>query len=369
MLRILKIGAYLVISKIYKIVLRAFLKRKKIIFHAASQIRLSYAGAIPLSNKIAFGGRVKLYFLNEVFPEQKDEFNILYLVSSALSIYRKEWFKLCKKSGIKIVWNQNGVGYPAWVGNGFERVNAPMRQMLHQSDWVIYQSKFCKISADKYLGKFYGSSSIIYNCIDTSVFTPRATLLSLTPIRLLIMGSHEQSYRVIKAVEALSILHKRKLYATLTIAGRLAWPGAIKEVKKLIATLGLSQNVTILGPYFQKDAPSIYRNAHILLHLKYNDPCPMVVLEAMACGIPVVGSKSGGIPELLDEVGGIALEVPQSWERMYVPEPEAIADTVVHMVENLSNWSQKARNLAVNNFNKEDWIEQHKEIFNKLIIK
>lgn len=370
MLRFFKIRAYLylVISGIYKIMLRTFLKRKKIIFYASRQIRLNYAGAVPLSSDIAFGGRVKLSLLSEVFPEQNDEFNILYLVSSALSIYRREWFKVCKKSRIKIVWNQNGVGYPAWAGKDYEKVNAPMRQILHQSDWVIYQSEFCKISADKYLGKFNGYSSIIYNCIDTLVFTPRATLLSLNPIRLLIMGSHEQSYRVIKAIEVLSVLrNKRKINATLTIAGRLAWSGAIKEVKKLIATLGLSQYVTILGSYSQKDAPSIYRNVHILLHLKYNDPCPAVVLEAMACGIPVIGSKSGGVPELLGESGGIALDVPIGWEMIYTPEPKDVADTVVKVIENWQSWSQRVRQHAINNFNKEKWITQHKEIFNKLI--
>jgi glycosyltransferase involved in cell wall biosynthesis len=367
MLNFLKDTLYPVISEIYRFALKKILQRKKITLPLSMAIKLSYANSVPSLSKVAFGGRVKLYFLNELFPEQKNEFNILYIVSSVLPIYAQEWFRVCKKWGIKIVWNQNGVGYPAWAGAHYEKINKPRRDLMHRVDWVIYQSEFCKVSSDKYLGEFKGPCSILYNCVDTSFFTPSLIPLSLSPLQLLIMGSHQQSYRVIKAIETVAILRKLRIDARLNIAGRLAWYGAKREVKKKINLLNLSGYVTILGPYLQSEAPSIYRQAHILLHLKYNDPCPSVPIEAMACGIPVIGSKSGGVPELLMEAGGITLEVPQSWEKQYVPESEAIANTVIKIMDDWHNWSIKARKLAVDNLDKIGWIEKHKEIFSKLI--
>jgi len=80
-------------------------------------IALSYAGMLPQPGTIVHGGRVKLAHLGEIYPERKLEFNFLYLVSSALPPFAPEWVTACKKAGVKIVWNQNGVGYPAWAGD------------------------------------------------------------------------------------------------------------------------------------------------------------------------------------------------------------------------------------------------------------
>ena len=367
MLELLKNIIYSALSRIWRIMIKKYLWRKRIVLSPSTEIKLSYANTTPRLSKVVYGGRVKMRFLNELYPEQREEFNILYLVSSALPIYAQEWFKVCKKAGVKIVWNQNGVGYPAWAGKYYDRINKARRELIHMADWVIYQSEFCRISADKYLGQISQPYSIIYNCVDASFFAPRLSTPSLSPLRLLIMGSYQHSYGLIKAIEAVSLLRKMKIDAKLNIVGKFASRREKKEVLHKIIATGLSKHIIISGPYLQQQAPSIYQSAHILLYLIYKSSCPTVVIEAMACGVPVVASKSGGVPELLREIAGIALEVPQSWEKQYVPEPEAIADSVVRIISDWENWSVKARKLAVDNFDKAAWIEKHKEIFKLLI--
>ena len=51
-------------------------------------------------------------------------------------------------------------------------------------------------------------------------------------------------------------------------------------------------------------------------------------IEAMACGVPVIGSASGGMPELVSAGAGELLDVPESWEQNYWPAPTAMVDAV-----------------------------------------
>ncbi len=62
----------------------------------------------------------------------------------------------------------------------------------------------------------------------------------------------------------------------------------------------MQTHVSFLG--FVPDVPQRIRSWHALVHASTApDPCPNVVLEAMAAGVPVVGANGGGVPELLDE--------------------------------------------------------------------
>ena len=87
--------------------------------------------------------------------------------------------------------------------------------------------------------------------------------------------------------------------------------------------------VNFSGPYNQKQAPFIYRAADIYVTTKYLDPCPNAVLEAMACGLPVLYSASGGTPELVGETAGIGLPVPEDWNNIHVPSSQDISSGMI----------------------------------------
>jgi glycosyltransferase involved in cell wall biosynthesis len=66
-----------------------------------------------------------------------------------------------------------------------------------------------------------------------------------------------------------------------------------------IATLGVGSRIQFRG--FVSDVGKRMRKWDLCVHASTSpDPCPNVVLEAMAAGVPVVGSNGGGVPELLD---------------------------------------------------------------------
>ena len=331
-------------------------------------IHLSYAGqAEPDTDGLINGGRVKLWHLAQEYPEKKLHTNVLYLVSSAIPQHAEVLVRYLKGKGVKFVWNQNGVAYPAWDKDNYNLTNSRLASLLHMADYVVYQSEFCRQSADRYLGEAKVPSQVLHNPVDTERFIPSENLPSLDVWQLLVTGTHLQPDRVLLILKTLANLKNRGHDTKLVIAGRLAWPDGEKETLDAIKQHKLTGDVELTGSYTQGQAPDIYRAAHILFHIKYKDPCPTVPIEAMSCGVPVVGSLSGGMPELLSDEGGILLEVPDVWDKMCYPAPEEMVEAVIKIMGDLDSWRQKARQRAVSHFSKDFWLEQHRQIFNEVL--
>ena len=88
-------------------------------------IRVSYGNILSHGSDASVrGGRVKLTHLHEAFSESRGAFNLLYLVSSAQPPFVDELARWARGRGIKVVWNQDGVAYPAWAGREADGLNA-----------------------------------------------------------------------------------------------------------------------------------------------------------------------------------------------------------------------------------------------------
>lgn len=260
---------------------------------------------IPRLDEPSYGGMVKLQHMQTVFPNSPRCFNLLYMVSSMLPADWAQLLWLARRKGAKLVWNQNGVGYPGCYGSEWEWINKPMVKIIHEADYVFYQSHFCKLSADRFLGERRGRWEILYNAVDTNFFTPAPSNPDPRHLVLLLGGNQNEYYRLETAFQTVAILSHQQKDVRLLVAGMLNWimdtNEATRIAKRLIQKLNIADRVEFIGPYTQEKAPMILRRAHLLLHTKNNDNCPGLVIEAMACGLPVVYSHSGGVPEL---VGG-----------------------------------------------------------------
>jgi len=67
--------------------------------------------------------------------------------------------------------------------------------------------------------------------------------------------------------------------------------------ERLASRLGVSQRVLFLGP--RRDVQNCYFAADFLVHPTFYDPCSLVVLEGLACGLPVITTRYNGAHELL----------------------------------------------------------------------
>ena len=70
--------------------------------------------------------------------------------------------------------------------------------------------------------------------------------------------------------------------------------------------------------------------------LKYKDPCPNTVIEALSCGLPILYSASGGVPEIVGNGCGVALKVLDNWhEKKIVPKDEQIVNGMIKIYKNV----------------------------------
>ncbi len=303
------------------------------------------------------GGEIKLIHLRKAFPEALDEFNLIYLVSSALPPHAEELVDVAKRRGAKLVWNQNGVAYPGFYGDSYPWFNRRLAALRSRADYIVNQSEFSRISAERYLGASEVPSEVLFNPVDTSLFAPAPAPLPPGPWRILAAGTSHALYRTKSALETLRVLLSRGHDVRLAIAGEFRWSGAGSQVRD--ALRGLEEKVSILPPFRQAEAPAIYRNAHLLLHTKYNDPCPTVPIEAMACGLPVVGTRSGGMGELVSEACGVLVPVAQGWTRDVSGNPELLADAVERVMTARDIMAGEARARAEKVFDVHPWIARH----------
>ncbi len=334
-------------------------------------VRVSYGlRAMPTPGECTGGGIVKLLDLARLFPDCRTDANILYLVSSSLPPYAPALVREAKKAGANVILNQNGVAYPAWDGPAYDVTNRPLRKVLEQADHVFYQSAFCKLSADRYLGPAKNGCEILHNAVDTSIFHPRPVPRTSNSIMLLVAGSHCLFYRIESALKTLALLRAEGVEARLMIAGRFAWRPRADEAQRELDTaareLKVAPWVEVVGPYSQTEAVNLFQRADILLHTQVNDSCPRLVLEAMACGVPVVYSASGGTPELVGDAAGRGISTPLDWEHLRLPEATDLAKAVLAVMADHQAYAQGARKLAVTRFDVKPWCDRHRHVFSRL---
>jgi glycosyltransferase involved in cell wall biosynthesis len=332
-----------------------------------SEVAVSYGvEAMPNSSDVVYGGAVKFSLLDREFPNAPRDFNVLYLGSSSMPIDAPKLVRLARRRSARFVWNQNGVAYRGWYGGGWELVNRPRAALLHEADYVLYQSDFCKLAADRFYGARVNRYEVLHNPVDTVAFAPQSERIH-RPLTLLLGGSQYQRYRVERAIEALSLIRRERRNARLIVAGELSFaPEAARDVQRLVDRFDVSHAVEFIGPYKQIEAPSLFHRADLLLHPKYNDPCPTVVLEAMASGLPVIYSESGGTPELVGGSAGIGIPAPLDWDCDHPPDSGALAEAALALADDLEDRAMAARDRA-RRFDVRAWIARHHALFEELV--
>lgn len=316
------------------------------------------------------GSKVKLQRLKSFYKITHISYNLVYLLSNSQFLSHKSLKKI-KSRNIPIVLNQNGVFYPSWYRGDWKKKNYEMSIAYHEADYVFWQSRFCKNAANKFLGTRKGKGEVLYNAVDTkNMFVPKKKT-NRKPFTFLLTGNLvlHLYYRLETSIIGIHDARKSGLDCRLEIAGYID-KRTLNAANKLISQLCLDEYVDFRGQYLQQEAPLIYQNADAYIITKYQDPCPNTVIEAMSCGLPILYSESGGVPELVSKKSGISLKVNNCWDdNVYVPERQVIANGMIEIFNKKYEMGLASRLRATQKFEITNWIKRHDFIFRSLMEK
>jgi len=159
--------------------------------------------------------------------------------------------------------------------------------------------------------------------------------------RLLYAGTIDERKNVVDLVRALAIVRQKVPGVRLRIAGRSTSQSYYRRVQEFVAAEGLEPNVEFLGLQNGADMVREYARCAAVVLASRQETAPMTVLEAMAAAKPVVATRVGGVPALVEDGrSGFTVEAG---------DVEALAQRVVDLLMNEDlrhRMGQRARQLA-----------------------
>ena len=266
-----------------------------------------------------------------------------------------EWFyRFSKLWNVKTVLRVDGFMLPEYYDNrsqpsGFQKrhltrsnmdLNYRIQRDLLLANHVIYQSAFSKDMTDKYLYNRRSDYSIIHNGIDLDCFRPMKS--NNRRIRLLSAGSLRHEYMLGTVLPVFNRLW-RKHNLELQVVGTLSTI-CKQQLKEFFENNEeASDRINICGAVDNDQMPEQMSKADILLHPRLGDWCPNVVIESLACGLPVVCGSWGGTAELVGDGGEIVPTEQWGYGSSFV---DGMSTAVERVIYSLDNYSAKARQQA-----------------------
>jgi N-acetyl-alpha-D-glucosaminyl L-malate synthase BshA len=172
---------------------------------------------------------------------------------------------------------------------------------INMSDHVTAVSEYLKLETVAKLGIAPEKIHRIYNFVNPAVFNPNirgAEGLIHNDKRIIIHVSNMRPVKapldVIDIFNTLSKLHKQQLELWIVGEGPL-----ISEMTARTRELNIADNVRFFGVC--NDIGELIVLSDLLLITSKTESFGLVALEAMACGVPVVAARTGGIPEVISD--------------------------------------------------------------------
>jgi glycosyltransferase involved in cell wall biosynthesis len=204
----------------------------------------------------------------------------------------------------------HGGALPAFAGRGPRRV----RRRVGPAVVVTAPTRYLAAA----LGHFRSSIHVVPNplCLARYPFRVRGQPRP----RLIWLRSFHRIYDPVLACDVLARLRRDCPEARLVMIGPDKRDGSLERVRRAIDALGLGECVELPGPVPRADVPRWLGDCDVFLNTASIDNAPVSLLEAQACGLPVVTTDAGGLPDV----------VTHEQDGLLVPgrDPDALASAV-----------------------------------------
>lgn len=274
-----------------------------------------------------------------------------------------------QKRGVRIVQRLNGMN---WIHRRrFTGVLHFMRSEInnrilayirrHVADRIIYQSGFARTWWQTVYQSVSAPSTVVYNGVDLSQFHPDGP--HSRPhgrYRLLLVeghlggGNEDGLHNAGKLARALHNRANRPM--ELLVVGD-ASQGLRRQMEREYPGM-----ITWAGIKKREQIAEIDRSAHVLFSADLNAACPNSVIEALACGLPVVAFATGSLPELLESDAGIVAPWGSNFWKLEPPDIDGLADAALRILNDQDFYRPAARRRAEAAFGLDTMVDRYLEV-------
>jgi glycosyltransferase involved in cell wall biosynthesis len=196
------------------------------------------------------------------------------------------------------------------AARAYRRMNYPRSARL--ADAIVINSESLRCEIERYLDVDPRKLKLIYEAVDHDLFKPadagraRPTVAKygVTKPFVLFVSSLWRYKNCDGLLRAWVTAREQLRGRQLAIVGHGRDEKYTAELRALAEELGIAQDVVFVGGVPLEETPLFYQAAELLVYPSFNETFGLPILEAMACGCPVVTSNVSAMPEI---AGGAAL--------------------------------------------------------------
>jgi glycogen(starch) synthase len=230
---------------------------------------------------------------------------------------------------------------------------------------VVCVSRFMQRYMIEQVGVPDAQTTVVYNGIDTEKFSPSIKSATENPsLKLLYAGGLLEHKGVHTAIEAIGYLVNqvcvKNIHLTLVGEGHPAYVGYLKEQ---IRTLELEKFVTYKKNISRGQMPALLQQYGVLVFPSiWEEPLARIVQEAMACGLVVIGTETGGTPEILRD-GQNSLIFDASNAKMLAEKIKQL----INKPDLIFQFAQNARKTVETRFSLERMVDELETFFCEIL--
>jgi glycosyltransferase involved in cell wall biosynthesis len=224
---------------------------------------------------------------------------------------------LIKLSGVPRIYHLHGKATRARIGTRWQRA---LFRWAFRDAWIIHLSE--RLAAD--LAQVVSRERVL---VVPNGVAERATPVRTNrrgPARLLFLSNVTETKGPLVLIEALGMLHAAGIPFEATLAGAVHEDEFLDRCHVAIRQHGLERQVRYVGPAYGERKHRLFDEHDVFVLPTCRDALPLVALEAMQAGIPVVTTREGALPEIIEH-GKTGLLVPPG-------DPVALANCLATLV-------------------------------------